>query len=317
MSSWISKGSIQLQEKENTVGKTSTGSSFSWRGKKISILQVTSDASKNINSTAVTNPFKARTKHQTTTASISKCISTTSSNIHDDTNPQPEDDLNIFDDGDMSVAPDTDNTTNTTKNTTLTTNATTHQIPPLVQSEEPLIPSKFSSTTTTATTTATTIKKKKKKMAVSFSDDMNETRTFKRSEEDDKNKLWYSQDEAKQQRDAARHETRDITRIGLCESGTQTSPMVNNDKYNSRNGTMSMSRKQVGQIKGRVTTGKSHWRKGQRINKIELHKQVAMPNDPVYQEIKKIGYRDDGTGRYRTVTKKAEAGAALRRRVKR
>ena len=124
---------------------------------------------------------------------------------------------------------------------------------------------------------------------------MNETKTFKRVEEDDKNKLWYSQDEAKQQREEARYETRDMTRIGLSDSGTQTSPMIGGQAYSTK--TMSR-RQQVAQMKGRVTTGRSHWRKGRKVSKIELHNQVSMPNDPVYAEVQRRGYRNDGTGRY-------------------
>ena len=138
-------------------------------------------------------------------------------------------------------------------------------------------------------------KKKKKKMAVSFSEEMNETRTFERIDEKEVSKVWYSQEEANEQRVDARYETRDVARIGLVDGGTQTSPMV---EYGTTRSGRSR-REEVAQMRGRVTRGRQHWRKGQQVNTIELHKQVDMPNDPVFKEIRKRGYKDDGTGRYR------------------
>jgi hypothetical protein len=136
-------------------------------------------------------------------------------------------------------------------------------------------------------------------MSVSFSEEMNETRTFERVKDKEVSKLWYSQEEARQQREEARHETKDLARIGVMDGGTQTSPVLMM-QYGKRSDLPTMPRKEeVARMRGKVMTGKQQWRRGHKINHIELHNQVVMPNDPVYREIKHRGYRDDGTGRYR------------------
>jgi hypothetical protein len=179
-------------------------------------------------------------------------------------------------------------------------------MPPLLQSEEPTLRTTsgpttitaFTATDTTKTTTSTSTtssskKKKKKKMAVSFSNELEETRTFERVEGGDVKKLWYSQDEAQEQRANARHETHDMTLIGMSDSGTQTSPVVLERSISRR--------EQVAQMRGKITTGRVNWRKGQKVSKIELHNQVSMPNDPVFAAVVSKGYVNDGTGRFRKV----------------
>ena len=297
------------QGKENE--SHSTGSAYSWRGKKFTILKIPTDNHSSSSSSSSSssgqpfvNPFRnkkvinnaaAAAVENTNTASTSPTKQHPTGTDLDLERSSLLNELGINQQqggGDMSSAPSSSSVDETNGF------ATTATMPPLLPSEEPTLPSTRSGSTASGNTTATTStsptkKKKKKKMAVSFSNELEETRTFKRVEEGDIKKLWYSQDEAKEERAYARHETRDMALIGMSNSCTQTSPMLLNNVVSRR--------EQVALMRGKITTGRVNWRKGQKINKIELHNQVSMPNDPVYAEVVKKGYVNDGTGRFRKV----------------
>ena len=313
------------QGKENE--SHSTGSAYSWRGKKFTILKVPTDnhssssSSSSSSAQPYVNPF--RNKKVTNNAAAAAAVDNTNTASTSPTKQHPTgkdldlerssllNELGINQQqggGDMSSAPSSAPSSSSVDETNgfAPHEKLKHEkheegdMPPLLPSEEPTLPSSRSGSTATGNTTATTStsptkkkKKKKKKMAVSFSNELEETRTFKRVEEGDVKKLWYSQDEAKEERANARHETRDMALIGMSNSCTQTSPMVAQIPISRR--------EQVAQMRGKITTGRVNWRKGQKINKIELHNQVSMPNDPVYAEVVKKGYVNDGTGRFRKV----------------
>ena len=309
---WRNQGPVDIKDsKENQIG-----SAFSWRGKKITIVHV------NHHNAATSNPFASKP------SDVSKSLTAGSPQKQHPSGKELEQERSHFlnelgvKNTTAAASPPPSTTTTTTTTTTVSASNPTHdtastsgttssstttfnttrptEMPPLLPSDEPRLPSSSSSSSSsTSTTTATRGGKHKKKMSVSFSEEMNETRTFERVKDKEVSKLWYSQEEARQQREEARHETKDLARIGVVDGGTQTSPMLMM-QYGKRSDLPTMPRKEeVARMRGKVMTGKQQWRRGHKINHIELHNQVVMPNDPVYREIKHRGYRDDGTGRYR------------------
>ena len=306
---WVHQGYVDVRQDYKENSQPSTGSAFSWRGKKITILHVKNNYRSNMQHT---NPFSTKGNVNTSTATtntantVTAYTTATNNKISPSIREHPigkELDTEL-DTETSDFLNDLDIDSNEEKISGDNNNEESNNMPPLIQSEEPELPPSSSNYSATAPI-PNTKGVKKKKLSVSFSDDMNTTRTFDRVKDVDKSKLWYSQAEAKKQKEEARYESRDISRIGLVNSETQTSPMIqygSNDNINNINsrGTSGLSRREeVAKMRGRVTTGRIHWKRGKTVSKIDFFNQVEMPNDPVSRELGARGYRDDGTGRYR------------------
>ena len=121
--------------------------------------------------------------------------------------------------------------------------------------------------------------KKKKKKGVSFSLEANETRTFKRVDDANVQNVWYSKEKENKMRQEARADKTPLARLGLVESGTQTSPRFGYGFQHDGDYSGYARQPPPGRAGGRKTAGATSWRKGKRITKVVMEDAITFPSE--------------------------------------
>ncbi len=122
-------------------------------------------------------------------------------------------------------------------------------------------------------------KQKKKKKGVSFSLEANETRTFKRVDDADVKHVWYSKEKENSMRQEARADKTPLDRLGLVESGTQTSPSIHYGYQHDGDYSGYARQPPPKRSGGRKTAGPTSWRKGKRITKVVMEDTISFPSE--------------------------------------